>query len=323
MVIVVNNRDYYEVLGVRKNATKSEMKKTYRQLARKFHPDVNPGDKGAEERFKEISEAYAVLSDPEQRKKYDTVGHAAFGPGRDPSAVEEERGKKKKKGVIREYTEAILFALLLALFLRAFVIQAFKIPSGSMKETLQIGDHILVNKLFYRTWTKYDLAEMFEVVPILGDVIESLTDVLPFDYNFRFKKVGRGDVVVFKYPRDESRDFIKRIIGMPGEIVMVRGKEVLINGRVIDEPYAKYDEVGKQGNFASRGHFGPVRVPKHHFFMLGDNRDNSLDSRAWGFLRMDKIRGEAFLIYWSCIKPGFLCLIPSNVRWDRFIKMLF
>ncbi len=80
----MNKRDYYEVLGVRKNVTESEMKKTYRQLARKFHPDVNPGDKGAEERFKEISEAYAVLSDPEQRKKYDTMGHAAFGPGFDP-----------------------------------------------------------------------------------------------------------------------------------------------------------------------------------------------------------------------------------------------
>ena len=157
----MNKRDYYEVLGVRKNVTESEIKKTYRQLARKFLPDDNPGDKGAEERFKEISEAYAVLSDPEQRKKYDTMGHEAFGPGFDPSAVEEERGKeKKKKGVVREYTEAILLALLLALFLRAFIIQAFKIPSGSMKETLQIGDHILVNKLFYRTWTKYDLAAM-------------------------------------------------------------------------------------------------------------------------------------------------------------------
>lgn len=319
----MNNRDYYEVLGVRKNATKSELKKTYRQLTRKFHSDVNSDDKGAEERFEEVRNAYEVLSDPEQRKKYDMEWEEAFGPGLDPSAVEEERGKeKKKKGVVREYTEAILLALLLALFLRAFIIQAFKIPSGSMKETLQIGDHILVNKLFYRTWTKYDLAEMFEVVPIVGDVIESLTELLPFNYNFRFKKVGRGDVVVFKYPRDESRDFIKRVIGMPGETVVVRGKEVLINGRVIDEPYAKYDEVGKQGNFATRGRFGPVRVPEGHFFMLGDNRDNSLDSRAWGFLRMDKIRGEAFLIYWSCIKPGILCLNPSNVRWNRFSKIL-
>ena len=240
-----------------------------------------------------------------------------------PSAKEEEKEKKKKKGVVREYTEAILLALLLALFLRAFVVQAFKIPSGSMKETLQIGDHLLVNKLLYRTWTKNDLAEMFEVVPILGDFIKSLTDLLPFDYNFRFKEVNRGDIVVFKFPRDETRDFIKRVIGMPGDVVEVRGREVLINGRTIDEPYAKYDDVGEQGNFATRERFGPVRVPDGHVFMLGDNRDNSLDSRAWGFLDTDKIRGEAFILYWSCIKPGVLCLLPSNIRWNRFGKLLF
>ncbi|MBI2881630.1 MAG: DnaJ domain-containing protein [Candidatus Tectomicrobia bacterium] len=79
-------RDYYEVLGVSRNASEMELKKAYRQLARKFHPDVNPGDKSAEEKFKEISEAYAVLSDPEKRKQYDQMGHAAFGPGFDPFA---------------------------------------------------------------------------------------------------------------------------------------------------------------------------------------------------------------------------------------------
>lgn len=71
-------RDYYEVLGVDKNADEETLKKAYRQLAKKYHPDVNPGNKEAEAKFKEASEAYAVLSDPEKRRQYDQFGHAAF-----------------------------------------------------------------------------------------------------------------------------------------------------------------------------------------------------------------------------------------------------
>jgi molecular chaperone DnaJ len=74
-------RDYYEVLGVPKNADADTLKKAYRTLAKKYHPDMHPGDKDAEEKFKEASEAYAVLSDPEKRKQYDQFGHAAFGNG--------------------------------------------------------------------------------------------------------------------------------------------------------------------------------------------------------------------------------------------------
>ena len=73
-------RDYYEVLGVDKNADDTALKKAYRKLAKKYHPDMNPDDKAAEAKFKEVNEAYAVLSDPEKRQKYDQYGHAAFDP---------------------------------------------------------------------------------------------------------------------------------------------------------------------------------------------------------------------------------------------------
>src|SRR5688572_22033575 len=74
------NRDYYDVLGVSKEAGEEDIKKAYRKLALKYHPDRNPGDKAAEEAFKEVAEAYEVLSDPQQRAAYDQYGHAAFDP---------------------------------------------------------------------------------------------------------------------------------------------------------------------------------------------------------------------------------------------------
>jgi DnaJ-class molecular chaperone len=82
---VTSKRDYYEILGVPRTATEKDLKAAYRRLARKYHPDVNPGDKGAEASFKEVSEAFGVLSDAEKRAKYDRGGHEAFGAGFDPS----------------------------------------------------------------------------------------------------------------------------------------------------------------------------------------------------------------------------------------------
>ncbi len=77
---MAEKRDYYEVLGLNKSASDDEIKKSYRKLAKKYHPDMNPGDKQAEESFKEVNEAYAVLSDPEKKSKYDQFGHSAFDP---------------------------------------------------------------------------------------------------------------------------------------------------------------------------------------------------------------------------------------------------
>ena len=78
---MAEKRDYYEVLGVDKNASEAEIKRAYRKVAKKYHPDMNPGDKEAEAKFKEASEAYAVLSDADKRRQYDQFGHAAFEGG--------------------------------------------------------------------------------------------------------------------------------------------------------------------------------------------------------------------------------------------------
>ena len=187
-----------------------------------------------------------------------------------------------KKSTAREYFESIVVAVILALFIRTFVVQAFKIPTGSMEENLLIGDHLLVNKFVY------------------GPTATPLEDrVLPID------DISRGDVIVFKYPVEPDRDFIKRVIGLPGETVEVRDRKVYINGAPIDEPYVHYLLPASSSDFHEvtsydvRERYGPVTVPADHYFMMGDNRDNSQDSRYWGFLPRELVKGKALVIYWS------------------------
>ncbi len=195
----------------------------------------------------------------------------------------------KAKSTVREYAEALAVAFLLALFIRTFLVQAFKIPSGSMLETLQIGDHILVNKLRYGVR-----------IPILGKRVVKFTDP------------RRGDVIVFVYPVDPSKDFIKRVVGEPGDTVEVKHKQVFINGEKIDDPYGQFVEGSGEGSrLTPRDNFGPVTVPADQVFVMGDNRDRSYDSRFWGFVPLDDVRGKAFVIYWSWDGED------RWVRWER------
>lgn len=186
----------------------------------------------------------------------------------------------KKKSIVREYVEAIIIALILALIIRTFVVQAFKIPSGSMIPTLQIGDHILVNKFIYR-----------------------------------FTDIKSGDIIVFKFPKDESRDFIKRVVGLPDDKIEIKDRKVYINDKLTDENYAFHEEEGGS-SYHPRDNFGPITVPENKFFVMGDNRENSMDSRFWGFLDKSKVKGKAFIIYWSWDKANF------GIRWNRLGMML-
>lgn len=183
----------------------------------------------------------------------------------------------KKKSLIREYAESIAIAILLALVIRTYLVQAFKIPSGSMEDTLAIGDHLLVNKFIYGT-----------KIPFVDTQILTLRDP------------RRGDVIVFEYPEDPSKDFIKRVVGVPGDVVEGKDKKVYVNGKLYENPHEVHKEkdiIPKEMN--PRDTFGPVTVPANSYFMMGDNRDRSYDSRFWNFVRRDQIKGLAFIKYWS------------------------
>jgi signal peptidase I len=185
-----------------------------------------------------------------------------------------------KKSTVREYFESIVIAVILALFVRTWAVQAFKIPTGSMENNLLIGDHLLVNKFVFG--------------PTMSGVEKK---------GLPTRDIRRGDVVVFKYPDEPERDFIKRVIGLPGDTLELRDKKVYINGRPLAEPYVHFLESGSSSQevtqYDRRERYGPVLVPDGQYFVMGDNRDNSQDSRYWGFLPRGYIKGRALMIYWS------------------------
>jgi len=185
-----------------------------------------------------------------------------------------------KKSTIREYFESIVIAVILALFVRTWVVQAFKIPTGSMENNLLIGDHLLVNKFVFG--------------PEPSAVGRAVLPVRP---------IRRSDIVVFKYPDEPERDFIKRVIGLPGETIELRDKKVFVDGQPLDEPYVHFLEASHRAAEVTssdvRERYGPVTIPEGQYFVMGDNRDNSQDSRYWGFLPRHYIKGKALVIYWS------------------------
>lgn len=203
----------------------------------------------------------------------------------------------KNKSIFREYFEAICVAILLALFIRTFVVQAFKIPSGSMLPTLQIGDHLLVNKFIYGIR-----------MPFTGKIIVPI------------KNPKYGDVVVFRFPKDRSVDYIKRVIGTPGDTIEIKDKKVFINGKPVENSHAHVSSsVVLDAKSGPRDNFGPVLVPDDHLFVMGDNRDNSYDSRFWGFVDQRDVLGKAFILYWSwdIDKPLFSVDRFTSIRFNR------
>lgn len=220
----------------------------------------------------------------------------------------------RSKSIVREYIEAFLVAVLLAVVLRSFFVQAYKIPSGSMETTLLIGDHIIVNKLIYGLR--------------MPDSIFGLTpfaDQIPYGkYIYAFEPVHRGDVVVFVYPEDPTKDFIKRVVALPGDTVEIRQGMLYLNGSKVDASYTRFEVPPGERATSPRDSLEQLKLQPGQYFMMGDNRDRSYDSRFWGPATRDAIEGRAMFIYWSCgggeDAPWIRCFY--DVRWSRLFHVI-
>lgn len=191
--------------------------------------------------------------------------------------------------------KSILSILVIVVFVITFVVQAFRVPTGSMENTLMAGDFLLADKLH--------LAE--------GGVWRH---ILPYC------DIQRGDVVVFRYPVEPETYFVKRVIGVPGDRIRLVNKVVFVNGSPLEESYAihqRRDHNSYRDDFPSPGNTSSdvnerwrmelqqylsgteLAVPPGRYFVMGDNRDDSSDSRYWGFVPRGNIMGRPLVIYLS------------------------
>jgi len=161
------------------------------------------------------------------------------------------------------WSKDIVLAVLGAVLIVIFVVQPVKVEGTSMEPRLEPQDRLFVNKFVYH-----------------------------------FSDIRRGDIVVFWYPKDRSKSFIKRVIGLPGDRVEIRSGTVFVNGEKLSEPYL-------QGQLEVESHRSEV-IPSQQYFVLGDHRNFSSDSRDWGTVPRQNIFGEAVFRYWPPRKIGLV-----------------
>ena len=207
-------------------------------------------------------------------------------------------------------------SVLLFLVTRSLVVEMYKIPTPSMQRTLLVGDFLVVNKMVY------------------GPELPFTHIKLPGLHQPR-----RGDVIVFKWPSDPSINFVKRVVGVPGDTLVMHNGVLQRNGLPLRETYVTHtsadadmavDEFRWQRDYLvksarasgaywpSRNNWGPLVVPPRDLFVLGDNRDNSLDSRYWGFVPDSLVRGQPMFVYYS-YRPDSASNWSwlTNARWRR------
>jgi signal peptidase I len=244
-----------------------------------------------------------------------------------PAATPAEPAQRNS---VAEWTITILVLL----FGTSTIAQPFVIPTSSMHNTLLTGDHLIVDKLAYSP-------------------PDSLSKhLLPYE------DVQRGDIIVFKHPTLLTVDYVKRCIGLPGDRVKLVNKQVFINGQPLVEPYVihqdnfsvyrddfplgepDYAPDPKMAERASQMLHddvvnGELVVPPGFYFAMGDNRDNSLDSRYWGLVPRDNIVGKPLIIFWSYDAPtddlkdynlhhlfDLATHFFTKTRWNRTLRLV-
>ncbi len=183
---------------------------------------------------------------------------------------------------IWDFLDAIVVALVLAVHIIQFIIQAYYIPTGSMEDTLKVGDHLFVEKITY------------------GPIIPQMAFMKkPVHLScLSIRKIKRGDIVIFRPPHDEDKDYIKRCMAVPGDKLEIKAGKVFINDKALDEPYVK--GITRTFNFLpdKKNEIEGI-VPPGKIVVLGDNRENSQDSRFFGYLDIERIKGKALILYWN------------------------
>ena len=300
-------RNPYEVLGVSPDASMDEIRDAYWRLVR-FHR--NEGDPAWKDtHLAEIQRAYELLSDPARRAELDArngplAPTQAPMPGPLPEPVPTAVADGKPRPVSRnpvdrlthrlprpwriaiDWIVTIAGAVAIVLAIKAWVVNPYRIPSSSMEPTLhcagqpgceaRLSDRVLANRFIYH-----------------------------------FRSPHRGEIVVFKTPAAAKArcgaggTFVKRLIGLPGDTWSERNGYVYIDGKRLNEPYIKPDRRDSETHPSQK-------IAKDHYFMMGDNRQSSCDSRVWGKVPKKNLIGEVFATYWP---PNRISIYSLYIGW--------
>jgi signal peptidase I len=232
------------------------------------------------------------------------------------SSVQPVKARKSFKHATWEWIKSLAIALVIWFVLRTLLIEAFRIPSSSMERTLLVGDFLFVNKALYG-------AE----VPLIHARLPAIRDP------------RLGDIVVFDSKTEPGVKVVKRLVGMPGDTLQMKNAVLWRNGVAQSEPYVEHVDsltdtsapemrdwqvnyllpgVNRVTYHPSRDNWGPLVVASGQYFVMGDNRDNSYDSRYWGFIDRKVIRGRPLFVYYSFDHDSWRALpFITAIRWSR------